>query len=78
VQLVNEDQRDVGVQADPADRLDHIGDVRPPGDGQAEEPGELHRDHFPGGGRRHRDVDDRDVVPGAGMPAPVHHLGGLP
>ncbi len=44
VQLVDEDQRDVGVQADPAYRLDHIGDVRPPGDGQAEEPGELHRD----------------------------------
>jgi hypothetical protein len=77
VQLIDDDHGHTGVQADAADLLDHVGDVGPPRNGQAEEPGELHRDHLAGRGRRHGDVDDGDVVAGARVPVPVHHLGRL-
>jgi hypothetical protein len=60
--FVDADHADVGVQGDPADGLDDVGDVRSGGQGQAEEPGELDGDHPRGGGGWDGDVDDRDPV----------------
>ena len=77
VQLVHDDHGHAGVQAYAAYRLDHVGDVGPAGNRQAEEPGDLHRDHLAGRGRRDGDVDDGDVVAGARVPVPVGDLGGL-
>src|SRR6266702_3717173 len=74
---VDDDHGHAGIQADTAYLLDHVGDVGPAGNRQAEEPGDLRRDHLAGRGRRDGDVDDGDVVAGARVPLPVHELGGL-
>ena len=77
VDLVHADQGRGGVQAHPADRLEHVGDVGAAGEWEAEEPGELERDHLRGRGRGHGQIDDRDVTGGVGMPLTVDHLDGL-
>ena len=62
---------------DRADSFDDVGHVRPGGELEAEEPGELDREHA--GCRRGRDgdVDDRHAVPGqAGMAVPVERFVG--
>src|SRR6266487_4863902 len=74
---VHDDHGHVSVEAYAAYLLDHVGDVGPAGNGQAEEPGDLCRDHLAGRGRRDGDVDDGDVVAGVRAPVPVHDLGGL-
>jgi hypothetical protein len=43
VELVDLDQGHPGIQAHAADRFGDVGDVGPPRQWQAEEPGELHR-----------------------------------
>jgi hypothetical protein len=77
VDLVHCDQAGAGVGADAADGLDDVGQVRPADDGQAEEPGELDRDHLRGRGGRNGDVDDRDVAAGAGVALAVDDFEGL-
>src|SRR5713101_5031573 len=74
---IDGDQAGAGVGADPADGLDDVSQVRPADDGKAEEPGELHRYHLRGRGRRDGDVDDRDVAAGAGVALAVDGLEGL-
>ena len=60
-----------------ADRVGDVGDVGPAREREAEEPGELHRDHLRGGRGRDGDVDDGDVAGRARVAAPVDHLDGL-
>src|SRR6266516_562335 len=74
---VDADDAGLRVSADAADRLDDVGDVGPAGHRQAEEPGELGRDHLRRGRGRHCDVDDRDVIAAAGVATAVEDLDGL-
>src|SRR6266487_942259 len=74
---VHDDHGHVSVEAYAAYLLDHVGDVGPAGNGQAEEPGELGRDHLRRGRGRHCDVDDRDVIAAAGVATAVEDLDGL-
>jgi hypothetical protein len=74
---VDRDQPGAGVGADPADGLDDVGQVGPADDGQAEEPCELDGDHLGGGSGRDGDVEDGDVVSGAGVALVVDDFEGL-
>jgi hypothetical protein len=59
MQLVDAHQLDTGMSRCCADRVDDVGDVRPAGELQPEEAGELHREHPRGRRRWHRDVENR-------------------
>ena len=77
VDLVHAYQGGGGVEADAADGFQHVGDVGAAGQRQAEEPGELDRDHPRGRGRRGGDVDDGDMPGRVRVAAVVHRLDGL-
>ena len=62
VQLIHADQLHPGTGGSDADRVDDVGEVHPPGELQAQEPGELHRQHPRGGRGRDGHVDDRQPV----------------
>jgi hypothetical protein len=62
VQLIHADQLDPGAGGGDADRVDDVGEVHPPGELQAQEPGELHRQHPRRGRGRDGHVDDRQPV----------------
>src|SRR5947207_442619 len=74
---VDDDDGHAGIQAYAAYRLDDVGDVRGAGNREAEEPGDLRRDHLAGRGRRDGDVADGDVVASARVPLPGHDRGRL-
>ena len=67
VQLVDKNQLDTGVSGGCADHVHDVGDVRSAGELQAEEAGELHRQHPCRRSRWHGDVEDRQPVPISGI-----------
>ena len=68
VDLIDQTSSTRGVCGGGADRVDDVGDVRSAGELQAEEAGELHREHPRRRRGRDGDVEDRQPVPIGGMP----------
>jgi len=67
VQLIDTDQLHTGAGGCRADRVDDVGDIGAAAELQAQEAGELHREHPCRRSRWHRDVKHRQPVPISGI-----------